>query len=275
MADQTVEQKRERLNAAIAEYEAALKAADGRTLTAEEVAKCDSLDKEINSLRDDIAKTKADEVRRARLSQLKEELGKPEPLPFRQGQPIDPDKLPELGAVKLKYDGNPNRLLAFQGPKARENAYRSGIHLLAACGNDEHRRWAKGQCESLGIQLLAAPMAEGSNVGGGYLVPTYMEQSIIDLRELYGVFRREAAIVPMPAETYSRPRTIGHVTVYYPEENTEITVSSMKFDNISLTAKMYATLTKWSTQLDEDTIVSMADTIANDFAWALDRKSVV
>jgi HK97 family phage major capsid protein len=48
-------------------------------------------------------------------------------------------------------------------------------------------------------------MTEGVNEAGGFLVPEEFGNDLIDLREIYGVFRRNAKMVPM-ASTPARTR---------------------------------------------------------------------
>ena len=84
------------------------------------------------------------------------------------------------------------------------------------------------------------------------LVPEQMMASVIDLREQYGVFRQEATIVPMGRDTVNWPRRTGGLTAYFVGENTALTESQVSWDNVNLTAKKLGVLTRFSTELDED-----------------------
>ena len=164
---------------------------------------------------------------------------------------------------------------AQKGRSPQEQAYRFGQWFLAgAMGRGDSRAW----CREHGIPLMTEDargrvstnlvMTEGVNSAGGFLVPPEFSQDIIDLREQFGVFRRNAKVVPMASDTKSVPRRTGGLTVYYPGENATITASDKAWDNVTLVAKKYATLSKYSSELDEDSIVDMASDLAEEIAYA-------
>lgn len=164
------------------------------------------------------------------------------------------------------------QLEAFKGDMAAERAYRAGKFYLATLyGSHDAQDW----CDRNGIkwndrgrQSLA--MAENVNSAGGFLVPEEFEQSIIDLREDYGVFRQNARVVPMASDTRVVPRKSTRLTAYYVDENpaSAITQSAATFDMVRLTAKKLATLTLYSSEIGEDAIVSLGDDITRDIALA-------
>lgn len=136
--------------------------------------------------------------------------------------------------------------------------------------DNELVRKAEGYCKEFGIQVKA--QAEGTNSLGGYLVPHEFGNDIIDLRESYGVFRRYAKLVPMMADTKSVPRRVGGLTVYNPGEGTAITASDKTWDSVSLTARKFATLAVYSSELDEDAMINIGDDLAGEIAWAFANK---
>ena len=140
------------------------------------------------------------------------------------------------------------------------DAYASGQFLAAIAGN----KWAKDWCEDHGFRNA---MSEGTDSAGGYTVPTPLSNAIIRLVEMYGVFRQNARVVPMTADTLLVPRRTAGLTVYYPAENNAITPSDLTFAQATLTAQMYSQLALMSTQLNEDSAVSMADLVAQEFAY--------
>ena len=178
----------------------------------------------------------------------------------------------ECKTVEVPY--RVGTLRAFQGaPTRRENdmnAYRSGQWLLAAIwGNQRAARW----CVQNGLEVRA--QSEGVNTAGGYLVPIEMEQSIIDLKETYGVFRNKAFVLPMGTDLVHWPRRTSGLTSYFVGENTAATESDIAVDNITLVAKKLATLTRMSSEVDEDAVINLADYIANEAAQALAYKEDV
>mgnify|MGYP003575548750 CR=1 FL=1 len=159
------------------------------------------------------------------------------------------------------------KLKSFTGPNADYNAYLSGMFMLAAVWR---QRKAIDWCNYHGMQSLA--MNESTNAAGGVLVPDVMENAIIDLRETYGVFRQNSRIRTMTSDTLTIPRRTGGLTVYFPGEGGTITASDKTFDAVTLVAKKMAAMTVFSSELNEDAVISIADDLAQEFAWALALK---
>lgn len=154
-------------------------------------------------------------------------------------------------------------LRAFTGADARENAYRSGMWLRAALMNDTRcRQW----CTEHGLEFRA--QSEGVNTAGGYLVPTEFENTVIVNRENYGVFRRECRVIPMGRDHMVIPRYHDGITAHFPGENTAATASDKSWTAVTLTAKKLMALTRMSTEVAEDAVISLADDLATDMAWA-------
>ena len=154
------------------------------------------------------------------------------------------------------------RTKAFAGPDANRDAYVSGQFLYASIFNHEpSKQW----CREHGIDLRGA-MSEGTNSAGGFLVPDPLSNTIVNLQEDYGVFQRNTRVVPMTSDTLAVPRRTAGLTVYYPGENTAITASDLTFAQATLTAKKYAALTLMSTELNEDSVIGMADLVADEMA---------
>ncbi len=178
-----------------------------------------------------------------------------------KGQGLVP--APEMQFVRYGKLSN-----AFQGREGEAKAYRVGQFCRAALfGREDAVDW----CKTNGISLQKA-QGEGVNSAGGVLVPEEMMASIIILRETYGVFRRECRVVPMARDTLNWPRRTGGLTAYFVGESQTITDSSATFDNVNLTAKKLAALTKLSTEIAEDAIINIADYIVNEVAYAFAKK---
>lgn len=155
--------------------------------------------------------------------------------------------------------------------EAEKAAYRSGKWLQAAIlNNADALKW----CQEHGVfaygtkQVIYNVHEESSSSTGGVLVPEEWERSIIDLREEYGAFRRLARIAPMTTDTLYRARRTGGLTAYFVGESGAFTESTKGWDNVSLVAKKVGVLAKYSTELAEDAIISIADDLANEAAYA-------
>jgi HK97 family phage major capsid protein len=156
---------------------------------------------------------------------------------------------------------------------AAKHAYRFGkfmeVVLNAPAGNIQPSA-ALEWCKSNGIEIKV--QQEATPQDGGVLVPVEFERTLIDLRELYGVFRRNVKTVPMAAETKFIPRRTGGLTAYFVGEGAAGTQSSKTWDNIQLVARKLMTLVTYSTEVSEDAIINLADDLAGEIAYAFALK---
>jgi len=156
--------------------------------------------------------------------------------------------------------------------KGAEKAYRFGRWFAAAAGHRKSLDW----CKDNGIEMIRTKAhLEGSNSAGGFLVPEEMDSELVVLREQYGVFRREARIVPMSSDTRNIAKRDTGLTAYWIGEGKAITKSQSSFDQIKLVAKKLGVLTEISSELNEDSLVNLgddaADEVAQAFAYAEDN----
>lgn len=153
-----------------------------------------------------------------------------------------------------------------------EAAYRSGQWLLATVGNQERaQRW----CREHGLAGFLEQRVMTTDVGsaGGFLVPDEMEQSIIDLREAYGLARRLARRRPMASDTKSVPKRTGGVTAYFiNEDNDGVTASDKGWGQVNFVAKLLGALSLISSSLEEDAIIDVVDDLAQEQAYAFAAK---
>lgn len=156
----------------------------------------------------------------------------------------------------------------FKGEGAEQRAYRFGHFLLASVlGFEKSRQF----CEGNGIKLVRA-MGETVNEKGGFLVPEEFGNDLIDLREQYGVFRRNAKVVPMASDTRSDPRRTGGLTAYFVGEAEAITASDLGWDRVELVAKKLGVLARYSSEVNEDSAIAFGDTLAGEIAYAFAEK---
>lgn len=177
-------------------------------------------------------------------------------------QMIDNGSIPVL---KVPARAKCSKLTEF---KNEEDAYLSGQYVMAfVMGNDHSRKW----CDEHGVK---AAMTTGNNPKGGYLVPEPLEMSIIENREKYGVARRNCQVVPMTDGNNTWPKLASEVTTYYVGENSAITPSDMTLEQVRLEAKKLASLTAISSELNEDSVIAVAEmlsrSIGSQFAKAED-----
>jgi HK97 family phage major capsid protein len=155
-------------------------------------------------------------------------------------------------------------LKAFRGPNAEADAYASGQFLRATIGgNSQAKQW----CQDHGLQIRTA-MGENNDLLGGVLVIPQFESAIINLKEQFGIFGQYVRNVPMTSDQWIGPRRLSGLTAYAVTEAQEITASDATMNQVSLTAKKWGTLTRISSELNEDSIVAIADFLAQEIAYA-------
>lgn len=157
------------------------------------------------------------------------------------------------------------KIVAFDGPKAKEEAYVAGRFFMAAIGNHaQSQQWCRDN--SLEYRPRAA-LTTGDNTLGGVLVPSELEQRIILLREERGTFSAYARLERMASDTKIIPRHVSGPTAYYLGDNDTITPSDIKHDNIELVAKKLAALVLASSELSEDAFIDLGDMITMHIAY--------
>lgn len=157
----------------------------------------------------------------------------------------------------------------FTGKDADVRAYRFGMWCLAAATGNEN---AVKYCADNGLGLTKAAHTESNNATGGFSVPEEFGTDMIDLREKYGVFRRNARIVPMTGDTRIDPRRTGGLTAYFKGESATLTESEKSWDQVALTAKKLTALARYTSELNEDSVLSIGDDLAYEIAYAFALK---
>lgn len=109
-------------------------------------------------------------------------------------------------------------------------------------------------------------LLEGTQAGGGVLVPTPLSASIIDrARNVSRCFRAGARVVPMDSQTLKVPRIAGSPSPAWRAENAVIAEGDLTFDSITFTAKSLALIVRASRELIEDGR-DVDNTVRNDLA---------
>ena len=164
------------------------------------------------------------------------------------------------------------RLKAFKGDNALEDAFLCGQWLKAVKGRltNQPNLGAEQYCERRSVILDTA--TEGTDTAGGYLVPDPLSAAIINYREISGVSRRIARVVPMTSDVLSIPKKTGTTTVTYPGEGAAITASDQTWGSVNLSVKKRAVLSKVSQELIDDAIIAVIDDLAVEIGSDLARQ---
>lgn len=154
------------------------------------------------------------------------------------------------------------------GTEVEARYERAGQWLLATIFRaPEARAW----CQKHGVAITRAA-DETINSAGGFLVPTELSRAILDLREVYGAFRRRARLVPMASDSTHVPRRPGGTGAFFTAQNTAASESAVTADVLALSAKKIGTLIRISTEVEDDSLPAMVDFIANEIAYAFAAK---
>ncbi|MGI9460584.1 MAG: phage major capsid protein [Pirellulales bacterium] len=137
-----------------------------------------------------------------------------------------------------------------------EDAYISGMYLSSLAGD---RR----------AQDFMAAQSGGTDNKGGFSVPDPLSNALINLIEDRGTARQKAQRIVMSSDTWSVPKVTAQATIYYPAEAAAITESDVTFGQVQLSAKKLAALVKMSTEITEDSVLSMLDVVVDSIAYSI------
>ncbi|MFT3745451.1 MAG: phage major capsid protein [Pyrinomonadaceae bacterium] len=161
------------------------------------------------------------------------------------------------------------RLRSFTGPDAEQRAHRFGQWVLAGpMGNRSAQMW----CQQNGVMLSRAAQIEGVNEKGGFTVPEEFGNDIVQLMEKYGVFRSHAHIVPMSSDRRTDPILNGELESQFVGEMEEGSDQDLDFGMIGYTARKQMVLIPFSSELSEDSAISIGDHLAEASARAFAYK---
>lgn len=244
---------------------------ENRILTPEESKLFDAACAEAEEIKAEIKHIEDHEKRAAEAKKRMEELNA---LGVRRTQDPPPKTEPEDRENRISVKSYGQRFGKMKAFKDERSAYLSGAWYLASFMNNYK---AQRICAENGIAYSSNfrnALSEGTNTAGGYLVPEEFSQAIVDLRETYGVFRRYARIIPMGRDTLHIARRVSGVTATFVGENPSSGQSSSDpvWDGVQLTAKKLSVTTLFSMELDEDAMISIADNLASEFAYAFALK---
>lgn len=132
-------------------------------------------------------------------------------------------------------------------------------------GRPEDRAWYERNVESRAL-------SSNDNSKGGVLIPETFAATVIRLVDEYGAIPAQANVIPMSSNTLYVPRRVSGNTAYFVSDNTESTASDMATDNVMLSSKDCRVATRVPNSLIEDSVINLADLIAQEFALSLAKK---
>ena len=163
-------------------------------------------------------------------------------------------------ARKVQHVG---RLKAF---RSADDAEACGRWLRGyVFGRSEDRAWYEKNVESRAL-------SSNDNAKGGVLIPETFAATVIRLVDEYGAIPAQANVIPMSSNTLYVPRRVSGNTAYFVSDNTETTASDMATDNVMLSSKDCRVATRVPNSLIEDSVINLADLIAQEFALSLAKK---
>lgn len=216
---------------------------------ADDASKADELDKltaSIKSLDEELASAEKYEKARAEILARNTAAKPAAKQPPLEQESVEPQsKIPAVAkAQKSKHFAS------------SEDAYTSGMYFASLSGDVRAG------------EILAA-QSVGTDGKGGFTVPDPLSNALINLLETRGIARQVCKRIVMGALTWTVPKLTAHASVMYPAEAGTITDSDVTFSQITMTAKKIAALVKMSTEISEDSIISMMDTVVESIAYAV------
>lgn len=245
------------------------------TPTTEQVTEAKSLGEKVDTLKAEKSTVEARIAQKQAAIELKKQLdvdaaksaARPNDLPF---------SVSDTSAKAPKVKSNAR--YKTQHFETNEDAIVSAHFLKAALGSKNDMEWLQNNAPQHVDNSMSAPMlkasslTEGTDYYGGILVPTEMNNAIINLREEYGVFRKYADVQRMAGATKIVPKAEGHSSVFAVGETSTFTQTDVTFRQIQLVLKKFGAYLKYSNELNDDAMISMADAISQDLAVSFEQK---
>ncbi len=107
---------------------------------------------------------------------------------------------------------------------------------------------------------------------GSVLVGEELSTRLIELMGVYGKFRGNCQIVPMTQPRLDVPKVSSDVTIYVPGQKVSITESGMTFGSVKLDVRAFAAYVGVSKELDDDSIIAIAEILARSMIRSLTKK---
>lgn len=192
------------------------------------------------------------------------------------GPPQDPaDRAQHRPAETVPATVKRSHLKHFKGTKhgreAEYRAYRFGQWALSRLSQDIPNRFQFRSATDWVRKHMAAVLEQDGS-GYQYWIPEEFGTDLIDLREKFGVTRRLFKIVPMNSDTRVDPRRSGGLTAYFMTEGQPGTESNKVWTEVRLTAKDLMVLSRYTAQINADSVINVGDDLAGEIAYAFSKK---
>jgi HK97 family phage major capsid protein len=180
-----------------------------------------------------------------------------------------------MNVAELARSSRVTAVRNFTGAGAEERAYSFAQWfvagpLAAVRQGSAQVEGARRFCLERGLTLERAHSSR-ENAAGGFLVPAEFLADFIDLRERYGVFRRNARVVKMTREQQDSLRRRGGLVAYPLGVERSAPESEARWDGVHLDAKRWGVLTRAEAELSEDAATNFGDELAGEMAYAFAR----
>lgn len=133
-------------------------------------------------------------------------------------------------------------------------------------GSEQAQSWLRDQ----GYEVRA--MTTAISTAGGYLVPEEVSGTIIDLADKYGAFRANSVVWPMKSDTLSVPKSTQDPEATFVSEGGSIPEKDPSYGSVNLVAKKIGVIVRASTELIEDSPISVADDVAMKIGRSFAKK---
>ena len=218
----------------------------------------------------------------ARLEALKRQPANPQIANAVRGgsgmTPMPPGSTPQRWTVPATARRAMSQLTAFSDDRAEgghspeEKAYRFGQYCLAKASRDLPTLYnfthATRFAHEHGLLTNAHYEGVGDVTGSHLFVPEEFGQDMIRLREEYGAARKICKMVPMNSDTRVDPRWVSGLTSTFTNEGAAASTSDMVHQQVRLTAKKMTVMSTYSSELDEDSVMDFAQTLATEMAYS-------
>lgn len=221
--------------------------------------------------REQMAAEQAKREEEVRLAKLKEHHKSGNPK-TNAGTPLPKDeKGGRAPAIILAKAGAPRHFRLGTVEERKEKAYRFGMYGLAMISMQVGGQFRNKVAEDWMESHLAVHQSNNAT-GAHILIPEEFGGDLIDLRERYGVARRLLKMEPMTSDTKVIPRRASGLTAYFVAESAAGTESNKTWNDVRLTAKDLMVISRWSGQVDMDSVINFGDDLANEISYAFALK---
>jgi HK97 family phage major capsid protein len=157
------------------------------------------------------------------------------------------------------------------GATAEERAYGFGMLMLAKASMDMPAKFKFQQAIDFAREKFGLSSETGPDFAS-VLVREEFGTDLIDLREKYGVVRQLFKRRPMSSDTRTDPRRAGGLTAYFVGEGSAGTESTKEWNQVRLTAKKLMVISRYTSELNMDSVLSIGDDLAGEIAYAFAEK---